>query len=292
MKALRTLFGTAIVLLAATPASATSIQFQADSSVYNFGDFTAIQKVEDFPTNRTWSAASLASGNISMSASVSIGAGQLRAQNVGSLAAGAAANVLAIAAIRDTIRATGSTGGLNLGVNLRISGSSASTMMATNDNYFRVGIYRVGHADFIAGGGEYYDPAWFLWGTIYTLGTGTNRSPDLSYTQSPIAGHFNDGTNTLPLNIPYGVIGNNFEIVLALVSGQSGTAGINGASWANNFGNTIDFSLSGGNGVTLLSSSGVMPGAISANSPIPEPSTSVLLGVGMVLLAGLSRRKS
>ncbi len=271
---------TALALAATTDAAAASITYGVSTAQFmQSGLNGTVYTDEDFTYGGTTGTSSLSQDGISLFGSANLATGQLRVSNSGTVPGGyGGINAGAFASFIDTITATGSTGGLNLGVNLTIDGSTTSTLPNNTDVFLRIQIYQPGHFQAaIDGLVNFYDPSALLWGTAFSLGSQSNTNPNVSPYGVTVAGHYNNGTVVVPLNIPYGLIGTQFEIQIALHANQGGSAAGQGQSWNSDYSHTIGVELSGGNGVTLQSNSGVLPGATSA---VPEPGSYLLFSAG------------
>lgn len=244
---------------------------------------------EDTTSSGSQAAAQLNRDNINTAASTNIQSGEMKVLSTGALAndygsfQSSAASFLV-----DTITASGSLGGLNLGMTLSISGTTNSSDILANNNFLLIGIYNRGHLDAAEKNLlDFYDSQYRLWGAAYSLGSHSNMSPNIAgYQYAGITGHYGDGAHQVPLTIPFAVVGSEFEIHMILISSQGGNS-VTLQTWNNDFSHTVGVELSADPGVTLTSASGLLPGTESA---IPEPSSAVLIPGALGLLFCLRLR--
>jgi hypothetical protein len=190
-----------------------------------------------------------------------------------------------IAQFGDTITATGPASGLaglNLSVNITENGTTSFTNPADNFSFLWVFIFQPGTFDQTT----FTTPGNILAADGYLLGQGTSPiAPALFQANNvPITATFGDGTNTIPLTLPFSTIGSNFQIEMVLGSAQLATDP--NESWSTDFSHTIDYSLSADPGVSLTSASGVLPGTAS----VPEPGAGSLVFVALAAGGMLARR--
>jgi hypothetical protein len=194
-----------------------------------------------------------------------------------------------IAQIGDTITATGSASGLSgldLGVNITETGTTSFSDSSGNFSWLWVYMFVPGTFD----QSQFTTPGNVLISRGYLLGNGTNTNvADALFTANDVAvdGTFGDGTNTIPLQIPFNTIGSNFQIELVLGSAEF----VSGASetWSADFLDPLNVTLSAPAGVTLTSASGLFPGTV-----VPEPSSLPLVAamIALVILALQANRRS
>jgi hypothetical protein len=194
-----------------------------------------------------------------------------------------------IAQIGDTITATGSASGLSgldLGVNITETGTTSFSDSSGNFSWLWVCMFVPGTFD----QSQFTTPGNVLISRGYLLGNGTNTNvADALFTANDVAvdGTFGDGTNTIPLQIPFNTIGSNFQIELVLGSAEF----VSGASetWSADFLDPLNVTLSAPAGVTLTSASGLFPGTV-----VPEPSSLPLVAamIALVILALQAKRRS
>jgi|HubBroStandDraft_4_1064222.scaffolds.fasta_scaffold12185_4 hypothetical protein len=194
-----------------------------------------------------------------------------------------------IAQIGDTITATGSASGLSgldLGVNITETGTTSFSDSSGNFSWLWVYMFVPGTFD----QSQFTTPGNVLISRGYLLGNGTNTNvADALFTANDVAvdGTFGDGTNTIPLQIPFNTIGSNFQIELVLGSAEF----VSGASetWSADFLDPLNVTLSAPAGVTLTSASGLFPGTV-----VPEPSSLPLVAamIALVILALQAKRRS
>jgi hypothetical protein len=188
-----------------------------------------------------------------------------------------------IAQIGDTISATGTTAsgltGLNLGVNLSMDGTSTFTNPGDNFTVLWVYIFQDGTFD----QPQFTIPGNVLFSEGFMLGNGTasgNADALSTANDVKIDGTFGDGSENIPLIIPFSNLAANFQIELVLISAEVVSPG---STWDADFSHTATISLEAPDGVTLTSASGLLPGTSAASAP--EPGSVLLAGLGIVILA-------
>ncbi len=219
------------------------------------------------------------------SAFANLATGKLGLLNAGTVASSSGTiQEQVFAQLGDTITATGPSSGLaglNLGVNITINGTTSFSDPSTNFSFLWVYAFKPGTFD----QNIFSQAQNILFAQGYLLGQGTNFIAPLVFQNNnvPETAVFGDGPNTLPLSIPFGGLGTNFQIELVLGSSEFTSNPETNFSWSADFSHTIDVSLSAPDGVTLTSASGVFPGA----TLVPEPRyVSVLLAlVGFIVLS-------
>jgi hypothetical protein len=247
----------------------------------------------DYNPNQTSAAASLSRDGISLSGSSNLPAGQLKVRSTGAVGIDYGnVNAVTAAYLLDTITATGSLGGSNLGINLSIHGTTLSSDYQNNANFLLIGIYARGHLQAATDGArDFYDPAYRLWGAAYAFGNQASQVPNLTGYNYTVTGWFGDGHHVVPISVPFGLVGSGFEIHLLLASQQSGDS-VMLSTWDNNFSNTVGVTLSADPGVTLYSASGSLPGTLpDTAADVPEPNTWTLLFPVLTALAWFQRRR-
>jgi hypothetical protein len=197
-----------------------------------------------------------------------------------------------IAQLGDTITATSTASGLSglsLGVNISETGTTSFSDSSQNFSWIWVYMFTPGTFD----QSQFTLPGNVLASEGFLLGNGTNTNiADELFTANDVAvdGTFGDGTNTIPITIPFDTIGSNFQIEIVLGTSQFITTPAP-STWSADFLDPLTVSLSAPAGVTLTSASGVLPGTQAA---VPEPSSWVLVAsaIGVVVLvAGTKRRR-
>lgn len=260
---------------ATTPAHCSTLFF-ADGFDYVYNQTTGYQQFSQFQPNGTSATAGGSSAGITVSSSANLLSGVLRIFNQGDGSAGI--DAASEAAIGDTITAHGSTGGLNLGVNIDVGGTITDTTYTNNNTFLIVDVLPVGAFD----QSNYFSD--ILYSEIYTLGPNANPAYGWQSYGSFIDGNYPSGTNVIPLNIPFDNIGSNFQIFIALQSYEIGSAGV----WTTDYTDPFTVSLAPPAGVTLDSSGGISGSIASA----PEPAPPVLLLVALSLLAIMRPRSA
>jgi hypothetical protein len=193
-----------------------------------------------------------------------------------------------IAQIGDTITATGSASGLSgldLGVNITEKGTTSFSDSSANFSWLWVYMFVPGTFN----DSQFTTPSNVLISRGYLLGNGTNTNiADALFTANDVAvdGTFGDGTNTIPLQIPFNTIGSNFQIELVLGSSEF-VSGAN-ETWSADFLDPLNVTLSAPAGVTLTSASELFPGTV-----VPEPSSLPLAAamIAMVIVALEAKRR-
>jgi hypothetical protein len=175
---------------------------------------------------------------------------------------------------------------LDLGVNITETGTTSFSDSSGNFSWLWVYMFVPGTFD----QSQFTTPGNVLISRGYLLGNGTNTNvADALFTANDVAvdGTFGDGTNTIPLQIPFNTIGSNFQIELVLGSAEF----VSGASetWSADFLDPLNVTLSAPAGVTLTSASGLFPGTV-----VPEPSSLPLVAamIALVILALQAKRRS
>jgi hypothetical protein len=193
-------------------------------------------------------------------------------------------NDAAEAFMGDTITVAGTTGLLNLGVDLNVDGSSVLSDPTQNLTFVGVYAFTPGTfdtSDFTAGGQE-------LFGEGFVLGPGTmSYASYFSQFGLTYAGSYGTGTQNIPLNIPFSTLGSNFQLLISLETYEDGSS-LTGNEWDSDYYHTLTASLVAPAGVTLTSASGAFPGT----SAVPEPKSAVFVigGLLMAVLLRASRR--
>jgi hypothetical protein len=257
--------------------------------------FAAVQlypsDVPAFPPPAGTNSASLSAtiNGDTNSASANLATGMLGVLNAGTN--GSPGVYETIAQLGDTITATGTASGLsglNLGINITENGTTSFS--DSSGNYSWLWVYMFSPGTFNQT--QFITPGNVLVSRGYLLGNGTNTSiADALFTANDVAvdGVFGDGSNTIPLQIPFDTIGSNFQIELVLGSTQFFTTG--SQNWSADFMDPINVSLSAPAGVTLTSASGLLPGT---QGVVPEPSSLPLAAsiiAGLILTLEAKRRR-
>ncbi len=186
----------------------------------------------------------------------------------------------------DTITVAGTTGVLNLGVDLTVDGSSLLSDPTQNLTF--VGVYAFAPGTFDTS--DFTAPGQVLFGEGFVLGPGTMPyASDFSQFGLTYGGSYGTGTQNIPLNIPFSTLGSNFQLLISLETYEDGST-LTGNNWDSDYYHTLTASLVAPGGVTLTSASGVFPGT----SAVPEPKSAVFLIAGMLfaVLIRASRRTS
>ena len=274
------------VLCLATPAFASSVPVLFYSSAFDYtnGNPTLGQTYSNYSPNGLSASATGSINGETVFSSSSLAGVTLRILNSGSVdPTFGAVNTAAEALLGDTITSLGATGGLNLGVNITVGGSTTSDSVSSDDTFLVVAAFTPG--TFTAN--QFFQTPNTLYQVAYSLGSASEINPSLGLPSSitSVAGHYDDGVNTIPLSIPYATLPSSFELFVALYSFQDG----NSLSWTNDYSHTLSVSLAAPGGVTLSSASGVLPGTQSGAAP--EPSTVGLAGIAILACAVSLRRK-
>ncbi len=248
----------------------------------------------DYNPGGSFAAASLSRDGMTLSGSSNLAAGELKMRSTGAVGI-TYGNVNAAAAgyLLDTITATGSLGGSNLGVGLSIHGTTVSSDYQNNANFLLIGFYAPGHLQAATDGlRNFYDPAYRIWGAAYAFGDQASQTPNLSGYNYTVTGWFGDGHHLVPISVPFGLLGNAFEIHLLLGSQQLGSS-VTLSTWDNDFVNTVGVELFADPGITLYSASGALPGTLAQDlAGVPEPETWALLLPAAAVLIWCQRRRS
>jgi len=235
--------------------------------------------------NTTYNSDTYGSGGVAGYAYGDLTLGKLGVKLTGNLATGSGAfsGDFAFADLGDTITALGPTAGLNMGVNLTVNGSTYYSDPTQNLTFLAVYILRPGTFDT----GSWTSSSVQLFSEGFTLGSGTASYATAfsNYGIQTYGGHYGDGVNTIPLNIPFATIGNNFQVFITMQTYESGDAST-GATWNTDFSHTAALSLAAPPGVTLQSASGVLP-----LSSTPEPALFSTTVLGMAAIFVLVRRR-
>jgi len=273
------LLGSTLFVLAfgVTSASATTITptlYFSDASDYTNGNPADNQIYSDYEPNAVTASATGSINGETTTSSASIAAGTLRILNTGNIDPSlGGANTESYASLGDTITASGATAGLNLGVNITENGTASAASPGDDDTFMVVAAYTSGTFDTNA----YTTP---LWAAGYQIGAdSTAASSGIfgAFGLSAATGIYGDGSNNIPISIPFATLPSTFELFIAIGSYENGS----GLVWSNDFSHTLDVSVSAPTGVSLTSASGDLP----VTSSTPEPST---LSLGAIaLLAGL-----
>jgi hypothetical protein len=185
----------------------------------------------------------------------------------------------------DTITVQGSTGLLNLGVDLNVDGSSLLSDPTQNLTF--VGVYAFTPGTF--NGNDFTLPGQVLFSEGFVLGPGTMPyASDFSQFGLTYGGSYATGTQNIPLKIPFSTLGSNFQLLISLETYEDGST-LTGNNWDSDYYHTLTASLVAPAGVTLTSASGAFPGAASA---VPEPKGVVMLIGAMLMLAVMVRRRA
>jgi hypothetical protein len=246
----------------------------SDAFDYTNGNPIADQIYTDYEPNAVTASATGSINGETTTSSASIAAGTLRILNTGSIDPSlGGANTASYASLGDTITASGATAGLNLGVNITEDGSAYAVNPGDDDTFLVVAAYAPGVFDSNA----YSTPLWAEGVQIGADSTAASSGIFASWGISSATGIYGDGSNTIPLSIPFASLPSTFDLFVAMGSYENGS----GLIWSNDFSHTLNLSLSAPAGVTLTSASGVLPGT---------PELSTLSMGGLALLAGLAVR--
>ncbi len=181
----------------------------------------------------------------------------------------------------DTITVAGTTGILNLGVDLTIDGSSSLSDATQNLTF--VGVYAFAPGTFDTA--DFTAPGQVLFSEGFVLGPGTAPyAADFSAFGLTYGGSYATGTQNIPLNIPFSTLGSNFQLLISLETYENGSS-LTGNVWDSDYYHTLTASLVAPDGVTLTSASGAFPGT----SAVPEPKSGALL-IGFFALAMILNR--
>ncbi len=219
----------------------------------------------------------------------SLASGQLGVLNAGANTTGFVFSQV-LAQFGDTITATGPASGfgaLNLGVNLDVNANNVFTDPSVNFAFLWVYGYRPGTFD----QSFYNSPGNILFAEGFLLGDGTNPNYAALFAVNdvPLVATYLNGTNNIPLDIPFSTLGTDFELNVVLSSVTFSTSA--GDTWNADMSHTVDVSLTAPEGVTLFSASGLLPGT-SAAAAVPEPATLSLLALGVAGLGFMRKRKA
>jgi hypothetical protein len=245
------------------------------------------------PPGTTSASLSATINGAANSASANLATGMLGVLNAGNSVTTPGAYET-IAQLGDTITATGSASGLSgldLGVNITENGTTSYSDPSGSFNWLWVFMFTPGTFD----QSIFTTNSNILVSRGYLLGNGTNTNiADALFQANNVAvdGSFGDGQNTIPLQIPFGTIGSNFQIELVLGS-LVDVNGIGSPTWSADFMDPINISLSAPAGVTLTSASGLLPGTVGA---VPEPSSlplaAAMIAIVIFALEAKRRRKT
>ena len=274
-----TLFGLALLACGAVSATATSIAptlYFSDAFDYTNGNPAAGQTYSNYEPNAVTASATGSINGETTTSSASLSAGTLKILNTGNINPSlGGANTASYASLGDTITASGATAGLNLGVSITEDGSAYAASPGDDNTFLVVAAYTPGVFDTNA----YSTPLWSVGYQIGADSTAGSSGIFSLYGLSSATGTYGDGSNTIPISIPFATLGSNFDLFVAMGSYENGS----GLVWSNDFSHTLNVSLSAPAGVSLSSASGDLPGTTT-----PEPST-LTMG-GLALLAGLIAR--
>ena len=182
----------------------------------------------------------------------------------------------------DTITVQGSTGLLNLGVDLNVDGSSLLSDPTQNLTF--VGVYAFTPGTF--NGNDFTLPGQALFSEGFVLGPGTMPyASDFSAFGLTYGGSYGTGTQNIPLKIPFSTLGSNFQLLISLETYEDGST-LTGNDWDSDYYHTLTASLVAPAGVTLTSASGAFPGTASA---VPEPKLVAFLMAGILMLVVVRR---
>jgi hypothetical protein len=184
----------------------------------------------------------------------------------------------------DTITVAGTTGLLNLGVDLNVDGSSLLSDPSQNLTF--VGVYAFAPGTFDTS--DFTAAGQVLFSEGFVLGPGTMPyASDFSQFGLTYGGSYATGTQNIPLKIPFSTLGSNFQLLISLETYEDGST-LTGNNWDSDYYHTLTASLVAPAGVTLTSASGAFPGATSA---VPEPKLVAFLMAGMLMLVVVVRRR-
>jgi PEP-CTERM motif-containing protein len=277
-------------LMALAPLFLTSLQGAATSTSTTLFITCAVSAVNQGSDgagcanlNQLYNSDNYGNSGISGYAYANLSAGTMGILSTGNVdpSSGPINNDFVYAVMGDTITAAGPAAGLNLGVNLTVNGTTSYSDPSQNVTFLAIWVVIPGTFDTT----DFTAPQQELFTEGFTLGNGTG-----DYTQyfsdfgiHSYGGHYGDGTNTIPLNIPFATLGNNFQILVALETYEGGGDASTGYSWSTDYSHTLTVSLTPPAGVTLQSGSGVFPGAST-----PEP---VTMAMAALALCGLAWRR-
>ena len=274
-----TMLGLVLLVCGSVNAFATSIAptlYFSDAFDYTNGNPAAGQTYSDYEPNAVTASSTGSINGETTTSSASIAAGTLKILNTGNIDPSlGGANTASYASLGDTITASGATAGLNLGVNITEDGSAFAANPGDDNTFLVVAAYTPGVFDSNA----YSTPLWSVGYQIGADSTAASSGIFSLYGLSSATGIYGDGSNTIPLSIPFASLPSTFDLFVAMGSYENGS----GLVWTNDFSHTLDVSLSAPGGVSLTSASGDLPGTTT-----PEPST-LAMG-GLALLAGLIAR--
>ena len=148
----------------------------------------------------------------------SLASGQLGVLNAGANTTGFVFSQV-LAQFGDTITATGPASGfgaLNLGVNLDVNANNVFTDPSVNFAFLWVYGYRPGTFD----QSFYNSPGNILFAEGFLLGDGTNPNYAALFAVNdvPLVATYLNGTNNIPLDIPFSTLGTDFELNVVLSS--------------------------------------------------------------------------
>ncbi len=231
---------------------------------------------QDYEPGVRFSSIGLSAGGVTDNALANLSTGQLKVLNRGAVGPNFGnVNTDAEALLGDTITSSGSVGGLNLGVNIAVSGATTSDNINDNSTYLEITAFTPG--TFATNG--FFNSANVLFETGYSLGTGSQSSPSLRF-GGTAAGHFLDGISNLSVAIPFSTLPSTFELTVALRSSEIGSS----QNWNSDYSHTLNVALSAPAGINLTSASGTFPGTVTST---PEPGTFAL---GLPILAAVAFR--
>jgi hypothetical protein len=238
----------------------------------NAFDYTNSATYHDYAPNLLTAIETGSDVGETVTSSASLTAGTLKILNEGSVDPSISPNTASFASLGDTLTASGATAGLNLGVGITVDGSAFADHPSEDATFMLVAAYAPGVFDSNA----YSTP---LWAAGYSLGTDSKNTAGLLslYGVTSLSGTYADGSEFVPISIPFSVLPSTFDLYIAMGSYETGT----GLNWTNDFSHTLSVGLTTPNGVTVTSASN----ALSITSSTPEPSTWSLGGIA--LLAGM-----
>lgn len=225
-------------------------------------------------------------------ASANLATGTLGVLNAGNdVSVSSPAAFESIAQLGDTITASGPASGLSgLNLTVNISETGTTSFSDPSQNFSWIWVYEFAPGTF--DDAQFTTPGNVLASEGFLLGSGTSPIADALFAANDVAvdGVFGDGTNSIPLTIPFDTIGSDFQIEVVLGSSQFLSSPAS-STWSADFLDPLTVSLSAPAGVTLYSASGVLPGTEAA--PVPEPSSWLLAAtmIAAVLVATESRRR-